>query len=98
LLLLTQNCIWRRILRHIALLTLLLSPAIAHAKPTESCAPLCANGQAPALLNVRLSDRAQPLCYRAYAVWDFGITHGALWSASHPTAAGLAAARQIQRV
>jgi len=45
-----------------------------------------------------LAKRTTPLCYRAYAVLASGVTRGALQSAEHPTAAGLAAARQTQRV
>jgi len=85
-------------LRPIAVLALLLSPAAVRAEPLASCTPLFAGGQAPALLNTRLAERTQSLCYRAYAVLDSGITRGALWSAEHPTAAGLAAARQTRRV
>ncbi|MGI4795824.1 MAG: DNA/RNA non-specific endonuclease [Janthinobacterium lividum] len=85
-------------LRHLALLALLLAPAAVRAEPLASCTPLFVGGQAPALLNTRLAERAIPLCYRAYAVLASGVTRGALWSAEHPTAAGLAAARQTQRV
>ena len=41
---------------------------------------------------------ARNLCYTAYAVMDSGVTRGALWAAEHPTAAGLAAARETRRV
>ncbi|MGI4796840.1 MAG: DNA/RNA non-specific endonuclease [Janthinobacterium lividum] len=84
--------------RILAVLALLLSPAIASAEPAASCAPLFAGGQAPALLNTRLAERTQSLCYRAYAVLDSGITRGALWSAEHPTADVLDATRQTRRV
>jgi len=87
-----------RMFRYLAVLAVLTSPAIARAEPTASCTPLFANGQAPALLNARLSERTHALCYRAYAALDSGITRGALWSAEHPTAASLAAARQTRRV
>ena len=88
----------QRMFRHLALLTFLLAPAAARAQPAASCPQLFANGQAPALLNARLADRTQSLCYSAYAVLDSGITRGALWSAEHPTAARLAAASQTRRV
>ena len=84
--------------RHLAVLALLLSPVIARAEPLVSCTPLFAGGQAPALLNARLAERATPLCFRAYAVLASGITRGALWSAEHPMAEELAAAHQIHRV
>lgn len=84
--------------RHLAVLALLLSPAIARAQPVASCTPLFASGQPPALLNARLAERTTPICYRAYAVLDSGVTRGALWSAEHPTADVLEAARQTRRV
>jgi len=84
--------------RHLAILTLLLSPAVACAQPAASCARLFTNGQAPVLLNARLAERTSSLCYSAYAVLDSGVTRGALWSAEHPTAAGLAAAHETRRV
>ena len=87
-----------RMFRHLTVLALLLSSAIVRAEPAASCAPLFANGQAPALLNVRLAERTQALCYHAYAVLDSGITRGALWSAEHPTADVLDAARQTRRI
>ena len=85
-------------LRQVALLALLISPAAARAEPMGSCAPLFVNGHAPVLLNARLAERTHALCDRAYAVRDSGITRGALWSAEHPTAEGLATAGQIRRV
>lgn len=85
-------------LRPVALLAFLLCPMTARAEPPASCAPLFAGGQAPALLNARLAERTYPLCYQAYAALASGITRGALWSAEHPTAAGLAGARQTQRI
>jgi len=93
-----SNSIMERMSRYLVVLALLLSPTIARAQPATSCAPLFANGQAPALLNARLAERTQSLCYSAYAVMDSGVTRGALWSAEHPTAEGLAGARQTRRV
>ena len=87
-----------RMFRHLAVLAVLLSPAIARAEPPATCTPLFTGGQAPALLNARLAERTTPICYRAYAVLDSGVTRGALWSAEHPTADVLEAARQTRRV
>ena len=51
----------------------------------------------PLLLNAKLAPRTTLLCDDGYAVLASGITHGALWSAEHPTAASLAAARATPR-
>ena len=55
-------------------------------------------GQPPALVNQKLESRTTLLCSDAYAVLASGVTHGALWSAEHPTAASLEAARGVGRV
>jgi endonuclease G, mitochondrial len=49
------------------------------------------------LLNARLNVRATMLCNDAFAVVASGLTHGALWSAEHPTARSLVAARATAR-
>ena len=84
--------------RTIALLVFLITPTIVHAEPLASCTPFFAGGRAPALLNAKLAERTHALCYRAYAALDSGLTRGPLWSAEHPTAEGLAAARATTRV
>jgi len=49
------------------------------------------------LLNPKLEQRTTLLCNDAYAVLASGVTRGALWSAEHPTAASLDAARATPR-
>ena len=49
------------------------------------------------LVNPRLAQRTTLLCNDAYAALASGITHGALWSAEHPTAASLAEAGETGR-
>ncbi|MGI4940859.1 MAG: hypothetical protein ACRYHQ_09910 [Janthinobacterium lividum] len=44
------------------------------------------------LVNPRLAQWTTLLCNDAYAALACGVTHGALWSAAHPTAA---ASRQL---
>ncbi len=72
------------------------APALAFAQ-APACPQLFASGQPPALLNPKLGQRATLLCNDAYAVLASGITRGALWSAEHPTAASLDAARTMPR-
>ena len=75
---------------------LLAAPALAFAQ-TPACPQLLAGGQPPALLNPKLRQRTTLLCNDAYAVLASGVTRGALWSAEHPTAARLDAARDTPR-
>ena len=77
-------------------LALLAAPALAFAQ-APACPQLFAGGQPPALLNPKLEQRTTLLCNDAYAVLASGVTRGALWSAEHPTAASLDAARETPR-
>jgi len=77
-------------------LVLLAAPALAFAQ-SPTCPQLFAGGQPPALLNPKLEQRTTLLCNDAYAVLASGVTRGALWSAEHPTAASLDAARATPR-
>lgn len=74
----------------------LLSPMAALAQD-GGCERLFLGGQAPALVNPKLEQRTTMLCNDAYAVLASGVTHGAMWSAEHPTRASLEQARQIRR-
>lgn len=76
-------------------LALLASPAAAFAQP--ACPQFFAAGQPPTLTNPRLAQRTTLLCNDAYAVLASGVTHGALWSAEHLTAASVDAARDTPR-
>ena len=75
---------------------LLAAPALAFAQ-APMCPQFFAGGQPPALLNPKLEQRTTLLCNDAYAVLASGVTRGALWSAEHPTAASLDAARETPR-
>ena len=77
-------------------LALLVAPAFAFAQ-APACPQFFAGGKAPALVNPRLGQRTTLLCNDAYAVLASGVTHGAIWSAEHPTAASLEAARGTPR-
>ena len=76
----------------------LLVPVAAQADERVPCPGLFAGGQPPALLNAKLAARTHGLCFHAFAVLDSGVTRGPLWSAEHPTVAGLDAARRQRRV
>lgn len=76
--------------------SLCLASAAALAAP-PACAQLFAGGQPPALVNPKLARRTTMLCNDAYASLASGVTHGALWSAEHPTADSLADARSTPR-
>ncbi len=78
-----------------ALLPLAGAPAVA--QPVR-CDAVFAEGRPPVLLNQRLAVRAHGLCFGAYAVLASGVSRGPVWSAEHLTAAGVEAARGLQRV
>lgn len=86
-------------LRHLVMLALLASPAVAD--PALAAATACpehfADGQAPDLLNPKLTQGARALCYRAFALLHSAATRTALYSAEHLTAARIAAARGLPR-
>ena len=71
-------------------------PVLAFAQ-APACPQLFAGGQPPALLNPKLGQRTTLLCNDAYAALASGVTRGALWSAEHPTAASVDAARDTPR-
>ncbi len=77
-------------------LSLLAAPALASAQPA-ACPNFFPGGQPPALVNPKLAQRTTLLCNDAYAALASGVTHGPLWSAEHPTAASLEAARATPR-
>ena len=79
----------------LAFLVLLL-PAPAFAQDA-GCRQFFPGGQPPTLTNPRLGQRTTLLCNDAYAALASGVTHGAIWSAEHSTAASLEAARQVRR-
>ncbi len=79
-----------------ALLLALAVPCLA-ATPPSACPQFSPDGQLPKLLNPKLEQRATVLCNDGYAAAASGVTHGALWSAEHLTAAAVAAARETPR-
>lgn len=77
-------------------LALLALPAVTSAR-AAGCAYLFAGGQPPALINPKLAQRTTMLCNDAFASLASGVTHGAMWSAEHPTADSLVTARGMPR-
>ena len=78
-------------MRRSRILPLCLLTAI-HPGPShgaDTCPQFFPAGQLPVLVNPKLGQRTTLLCNDAYAVLASGVTHGAIWSAEHPTAASL---------
>ncbi len=63
---------------------------------SDACPQFFPGGQPPTLVNPKIAQRTTLLCNDAYAVLTFGVTHGAIWSAEHPTAASLGQAQGIR--
>lgn len=85
----------KAVARRLPIVLALLVPAAALAQ-----APNCRQfspGRPPTLANAKLAQRTTLLCNNAYAALASGVTHGTLWSAEHPTATSLAAARATPR-
>ena len=85
----------RSVTRWLPVVWALLAPASALA-----LAPSCGQfspGELPSVVNAKLAARTTLLCNDGYVALASGVTHGALWSAEHPTAASLAAARTTPR-
>lgn len=74
-------------------LVLLLSVSAQARAASATCPRFFPGGRPPVLVNPKLETRTTLLCNDAYAVLASGVTHGALWSAEHPTTASLEAAR-----
>ena len=71
--------------------------APATAAPTE-CPDKFAGGAAPDVVNPKLLQRTQPLCFSAFAVLHSGAVRTSLWSAERLTREGLRRARETGRV
>ena len=56
------------------------------ASTTASCAEQFVQGTAPKLLNTKLENKTQRLCFTEFAVLHSGVTHTPLWAAEHLTA------------
>ena len=82
------------------LVTLLSTMALLAASPAvgqPTCPQFFAGGLPPSLAKASLGARTTLLCNDAYASLASGVTHGALWSAEHPTGASVAAASATVR-
>jgi endonuclease G len=79
-------------------LAFLLAVSVQVRAASATCPPFFPGGRPPTLVNPKLESRTTLLCNGAYAALASGVTHGALWSAEHPTATSLEAARGTERV
>ena len=89
---------WKGQRRESPWLFFFLIVALLPAPAAAQCAAVFAGGRAPVLLNQRLAVRSHALCFGGYAVLASGVSRGPVWSAEHLTAAGVEAARGLQRV
>jgi DNA/RNA endonuclease G (NUC1) len=74
---------------------LLAAPAGARG---QDCADAFADGRRPDIVNPKLTERAVPLCYDAFALLHSGVSRTPLYAAEHLTRASVAAARRVDRV
>ena len=88
---------WRRMRGWLAAALALGMAASAQAND-GACAAHFAGGLAPVLVNLRLAQQTEPLCFRAFAVLSSGITRTPLYSAEHLTADRIKDARSIRRL
>ncbi len=88
-----------RILALAVLLVVARPPAAAPQALSEArtCPSLFAEGRAPLLTNPKLSDRAVPLCFEAFAVLHSSASRTPLYAAEHLTRRSVAAARRVDR-
>lgn len=84
--------------RFIALLVLLVGvPIAASAHPSSACPEFFVAGQAPDVVDHRLSAATDELCFSKFSVVHSGVTRTPLWSATHMTAAEVRAAARTER-
>jgi endonuclease G, mitochondrial len=74
--------------------TFLISPVSA---AQTSCPDHFANGQAPDLINQKLSARTKDLCYSGFALKHSGVTRTPLYAAEHLTRERLSQAKGLKR-
>jgi endonuclease G len=77
-------------------LALLLFATVAMAAPT-ACPTQYAGGQAPDLINQKLSTKTREVCYTEYGLLHSGITRTPLYSAEHLTRTQLQQAKEMVR-
>jgi len=80
----------------VTILMLLLDLGIAVAAVT-SCPEHFADGQAPDIMNQRMSVKAREVCYSGYALKHSGVTRTPLYSAEHLTSERILQGKGIRR-
>ncbi len=78
-------------------LVFMLCLASSAAAAPSLCPEHFASGQAPNLINTRLSVGASAICYDAFAVLHSAATHTPLYSGEHLTTTSIGAARGVPR-
>ncbi len=78
----------------VSALIVLSNPAIAG---STNCPTHFANGQAPELVNQKLSPKTTALCFEGFALLHSGITHTPLWTAEHLTKERVLQAKGMKR-
>lgn len=88
----------KAIVKPLALLTLIgfLAASPALAGPT-GCPEHFANGQAPDLINQKLTTKSREVCYSGYAVRHSGVTRTPLYAAEHLTRERLMQGKGLKR-
>jgi len=81
---------------HIVLFILLTLPLVSFAAQT-SCPDHFANGQAPDLINEKLSAKSKEICYSGFALKHSGVTRTPLYAAEHLTKDRLLQAKGLKR-
>lgn len=76
---------------------LVVAGTVANTAEAQTCPTLFADGQVPVLVNPKLAERTQALCFDAFAVLHSGVTRTPLYSAEHLTRDSVAAARTVAR-
>ncbi|MDD2271128.1 MAG: DNA/RNA non-specific endonuclease [Desulfuromonadaceae bacterium] len=79
-----------------SVLFVLLSLSTAFSAPTI-CPEHFANGQAPDLINQKLSSKSKDICYSAFALKHSGITRTPLYAAEHLSIDSLSHAKGLKR-
>lgn len=68
----------------------------AHAE--HACPAFFFGGERPRLVNLKLREQTQPLCFSAFAVLHSGLARTPLYAAEHLTRQSIAAARSVDRL
>ena len=77
-------------------LAITMAATTAQAAPTN-CPEHFANGEAPDIINQKLTQKTHEICYPGFEAMDSGITRTPLYAAEHLTASRIMQAKQMRR-